>query len=131
MDDPGVALLGAVLRIETSAVGVIGVATVLVLLPGSGSLTPGGKPIVAVFEMVPVAFAATTPVMVISRLAPEASVGMDPEIVLPDTETAAGQLAPALALPQVALTPLMTEGTISLKVVKLALDGPALLILNR
>jgi hypothetical protein len=121
-------LVGAVFTIDTSAVGVMGVATVLLLLLGSGSLTPGGKPIVAVFVMVPVAPGETVPLIVIMTLPPDGKVGTPPLTLLPTTLIFVGQTAPAEALPQLAETPVIALGTISLNVVPFAADGPALLI---
>jgi hypothetical protein len=123
-----VAFVGAVLTIDTSAVGVTGVVTVLLLFVGSGSVTPGGKSMVAVLEIDPVAFAATTPLMVITMLAPEGSVGTVPLIVLPTMLKLKGQTAPLSAEPQTTETPEIALGTISLKVVPFAAEGPVLLI---
>jgi hypothetical protein len=123
-----VAFDGAVLTIETSAVGVTGVVTVLLLFVGSGSVMPGGKPIVAVLEIEPVAFGATTPLMVMITLAPAGSVGTLPLTVLPTMLTPAGQTAPLSAEPQTAETPEIALGTMSLNVVPFAAEGPALLI---
>ena len=128
MLEPGVALIGADFTIDTSAVGVTGVVTVLLLLLISGSLTPGGKPIVAVFVMVPVAPGETVPLIVIMTLPPEGKFGMLPLTLLPTTLMFVGQTAPVLALVQLAETPVIAFGTISLKVVPLAAEGPALLI---
>ena len=118
--------MGAVFTIDTSAVGVTGVEIELVLLLGSGSLTPLGRPIVAVLVIVPVAPGATVPLIVITTLAPEGSVGISPVTLLPDTPTLDGQTAPLLALPQDAVIPVMAAGTASAKLVPLAALGPAL-----
>jgi hypothetical protein len=121
-------LVGAVFTIDTSAVGVTGVVTVLLLLLGSGSLIPEGTPIVAVLVMLPVAPGETVPLIVIVMLAPEGKLGTLPLTVLPLILIFVGQTAPAVALVQLAETPVMVLGTISLKVVPLAAEGPALLI---
>jgi hypothetical protein len=128
MLDPGVALLGAVFTIDTSAVGVTGVVTVLVLLLESGSLMPGGRPMVAVLVMVPVALGETVPLIVMTTLPPEGKFGTLPLTLLPTTPMLLGQMAPTVAEPQLAETPVIALGTMSLKVVPLAVEGPALLI---
>ena len=122
------ALLGAVLTMDTSAVGVTGVPMVLELLLGSGSVTPGGNPIDAVLVMVPVAPGATVPLIVMTKLAPEGRVGTEPETVFPKTVIVLGQAAPPLVFPHDAETPKIALGTASENVVPPAALGPALLI---
>lgn len=102
--------------------------TVLELLVGSGSLTPGGRPIVAVLVIVPVAPAETVPLMVMITLAPDGRVGTLPLTVLPEIVMLGGHTAPLATLPQLAETLVIAPGTISVNVVPLAADGPALLM---
>ena len=97
------------------------------LLAGVGSVVPVGGVTVALLTIEPEAEALTVPVMTIVTLPPTGSVGTLPATLLPVTLTDAGQTAPPFALVQVALTPVMLLGTLSLKLVPFAALGPALL----
>jgi hypothetical protein len=102
------------------------VVAVLVLLPGFGSVVPPGGEALAVFEIDPVADGATVPLIVRVTLAPGGSVGIAPEIELPDIPIDPGQMAPPRTDPQVALRPVILAGTMSVKVELLAALGPSL-----
>ena len=111
-----------------SAVGVSAVLAVLELLALLGSKVPGGTVTVAVLEILPVAEPATVPEIVMVTEPPDGSVATFPVTLLPITETLAGQVAPPVALPQLAVTPEMRLLTASAKLLVLAALGPALLI---
>jgi hypothetical protein len=96
------------------------VETVLVLLVLFGSVTPDGGAIVAVLTIVP--DAAPVPITMKVTLPPAGSIAI---VVLMFPEPAAvPQLAPAVALPQVQVTPV--NGGVSVKMAPLAAPGPAL-----
>jgi hypothetical protein len=78
--------------------------------------------------MEPTAVPLTVPAIVIVILEPAGRFGMAPLTAFPATVTLAGQVAPPLALPQVAVMPEILAGTVSLKIALLAALGPALLI---
>jgi hypothetical protein len=125
---PALTEVGANLTIFMSAMALTGVFVVELLSERSGSLTPAGGDTFAVLVMEPTAVPLTVPAMVIVTLEPAGRLGMAPLTTFPATVTLAGQVAPPLALPQVAVMPEILAGTVSLKIALLAALGPALLI---
>ena len=103
------------------------VVTLDKLLPAFGSVVPPGGVALAVLTMEPVAEAEIVPLTVNVTLAPAGSVAMAAETVLPLTPTDPGQIAPAVALEQVATMEPIALGTISLKLAPLAALGPSFL----
>jgi hypothetical protein len=113
---------------DKSALALTLPTVLLALLLRVGSVVPVGGVTVAELMIVPMADALTVPLIVMVTLEPAGKVGTNPLTVLPTTETLAGQTAPPRALAQEAITPVMVLGTVSLKLVPLALLGPALLM---
>ena len=66
------------------------------------------------------------PLIVIVTEPPTGSVAIVPLTVLPATLTEPGHTAPPVALPQLAVNPVIDAGTASENVVLLASEGPAL-----
>lgn len=110
-----------------SAVAFTVVTAVPLLLPGVGSVVPSGTVACAVLLMSPVAPGVTVPPMVKVRLLFAGRLLSKALTVLPVTRPLDGQIAPPVALPQLALTLLIEAGTISVKLVPLATLGPKLL----
>lgn len=99
----------------------------LPLLARFGSVVPDGGVTEALFTIEPVALALTVPVIVMVTLEEAGKLGTAPLTLLPATVTLAGQAAPLVAPPHVALMEVMLLGRRSLKLVPLAGLGPALL----
>jgi hypothetical protein len=111
-----------------SATAATGVLVVEVLSFKSGSVTPVGAVILPVFVMAPVAVPPTVPAIVMETLPPAGKLGMSPLTELPTGEILGGQVAPPVAFAQLAVMPVISLGTKSLKLALLAALGPALLI---
>ena len=118
--------LGPVLTIDTSATDPRLVVAVELLFAVLGSVVPPGGLAVAVFAMEPVAEPETVPLMVNVTLPPAGSVGIAADIVLPEMPVLAGQAAPPMAVPQLALKAITDAGTTSVKLALLAALGPSL-----
>ena len=96
--------------------------------PGSsGSVMPAGTMAMAMFDKVPVC--GTVPWIVKVTELPAGKVVMVLETLLPVTATAP-QAAPDVGVPHIAVTPLMAAGTESVKTVRFAASGPALLTVD-
>ena len=126
MVPPALAMLGAVLVTCKSATGLIGVLAVELLSPVLGSSVPAGGVMFAVLTMMPVVLPATAPVTVRPTSPPLGRFAITPDTVLPLIVIGAGQLAPLMALVQLAATPVILLGTASLKLAAFAALGPAL-----
>ena len=104
------------------------VVTVLVLLVGVGSVTPGGGVMVTVFVTGPVAGAV--PRIVMMTLPPDGKRGIEPLTLLAVTARvmAAQALVPVPDEPvHVAVTPVRPAGSVSLKVAPSAALRPLLI----
>ncbi len=129
---PAVVLAVPVLMIDTLAVavGVVTLVTtgpplvVVSLFTRLGSVTPDGGATLAVLDRLPLAGAVPTTVIV--TLPPAGKFGMVALTALP-AAIDAGQAAPAVALAQLVVTPVMLAGTLSVTTAPLAAPGPALL----
>jgi len=121
--DPASMFAGPALTSDTSATGVIAVLTVLELSARFGSDVPAGGDTEPVFDSGPLAGAV--PEMVMTTLPPGGNTGTLPLTALPATPTDAGHTAPPLALPQLAVMPVIPAGTLSLNVAPFAALGPA------
>jgi hypothetical protein len=122
----------AVFVMDTSAIaGIAGVilvtTTLLVLLVGSGSVTPGGVATVAVLLSVP--DAGAVPTIVIVTEPPLGMPGTAPDTVL-DWTRGSPQTAPPAGLLHDAVTPVKPAGNTSEYVVPLAGPGPLLLTIK-
>jgi hypothetical protein len=126
INPPALILAGPDLTTDKSALGFTVPAVLLVLLLESGSVMPGGGVAEAEFTSVPEAEALTVPVIVMVTELLAGKLGTEPLTVLPDTLTLAGHTAPPAAEPQLALSPVMAVGTVSVKVVPSAELGPPL-----
>jgi hypothetical protein len=106
------------------------VVDALELLDGVGSTMFDGKLTVAVFNKVFGAVPLTLPVMVKVTEPFNGSVGTEAFTLFPDTEITVGQTAPFAAgiTLQVASTPVMPAGTLSIKLAPSAELGPAFVI---
>lgn len=98
-----------------------------VRLGSSGSAMPIGTMAVAAFAKIPVCGAV--PWMVKVTELPTGKVAIVLETLLPATVTAP-QAAPNVGVPQDAVTPLMAAGTESVKTVRFAASGPALVTVD-
>jgi hypothetical protein len=110
----------SVLVIDRSTCGVNGSLSVALLLPGIGSVTPGGVPTVAVLVIVPSAAAATVAATVYVTLAPTGRLTVSLIDPLPD----AAQLAPPVA-EQVHVGDVNDAGMVSTTVAATTAEGPA------
>ena len=104
------------------------VVTELVLLPGVGSVTPGGGVMVTVLVTGPVAGAVPRIVMI--TLPPDGKLGIEPltELAVTASAIAAQALVPVPEDPvQAAVTPVRPAGKVSLKLAPLAALKPLLI----
>ena len=92
---------------------VISVTTVLVLLPGVGSVMPAGNLTVATFTRLPVPVAGATALIVTVTLPPGGKVVTVPATLLLVTVLGAGQTAPNDGAPHVAVTAVKPAGNTS------------------
>jgi hypothetical protein len=125
---PALTDAGPYLATRMSATAATGVLVVDVLSAKSGSVTPAGGVILAVLVMAPFAVPLTVPAIVMETLPPAGKLGINPLTELPTGEMPAGQVAPPIALAQLAVMPVTSLGTKSLKLALLAALGPALLM---
>jgi hypothetical protein len=125
---PALTDAGPYFATRMSATAATGVLVVDVLSAKSRSVTPVGGVILAVLVMAPLAVPLTVPAIVMETLPPAGKFGINPLTELPTGEMAAGQVAPPIALAQLAVMPVMSLGTKSVKLALLAALGPALLI---
>jgi hypothetical protein len=125
---PALTVAGPYFAMRISATAATGVLIVDALSATSGSVTPAGGVILAVFVMAPFAVPLTVPAIVMETLPPAGKFGIKPVTKLPTGEMLAGQVAPPIAFEQLAVMPLMSLGTASLKLALLAALGPALLM---
>ena len=120
-DVPGTSVVEpSVLVMTRSAVGVNVSLSVAVLLPGTGSVIPAPTDAVAVLVRVPVAPAATVPVMTNVAVPPTGRSTATLMLPLPD----AGHVAPP-PVEHVQVTPVRLAGTVSVTFEAGAEEGPA------
>src|SRR3954464_4603483 len=101
------------------------VFAVLVLLPGTGSVTPAGGATVATLVMVPLT--AAVPLTVNVTLPPLGKVGITSPACSCATVGEPGHTAPALSAPQLAVVALKFATAASVTTAPLAAAGPLLL----